>query len=160
MRFLYAIMFVLLLVSQFSFATGSVTVSRTNRAYGLAGGKYTQVVNIDWVADSADGSVPTTSVPLFGYTVKIITNPGATAPTANYDIAFGDPEDNNLDALASALQNRHTSTTEQVYPMIAGAPGTVSAHPVFLAGTYAVSVSNNSVNSATGRIQVYLTDQP
>lgn len=110
-------------------------------------------VTIDWVADAADGSVPALSIPLSGFVMKVVTNPGSTAPTANYDIALGDPDDSSLDALATLLKDRHTSTTEQVYPVITGA-----AVPIFLAGTYSLGVTGNSVNSATGRIVIYLVD--
>lgn len=124
-----------------------------------ATGKRVEIITVAWTADNADGTVPALSLALNGYLIKVITNPGATAPTANYDIALGDPEDSNLDALNGALANRHTSTTEQVYPMHAGAPGTVSSHPIFLSGAYSLTVSNNAVNSATGRIIFYLTDE-
>ena len=112
-----------------------------------------EVVTVDWVADSADATVPTLSLPLEGFLIKAITNPGATAPSANYDITLTDPEDSALDAAASLLINRHTSTTEQVYPLISGA-----ACPILLAGTYGIAVAGNAVNSATGRIIFYLAD--
>lgn len=148
-----------LLVASAVFGAGSVTVTRS--ANGLAGGHTTyQIVQIDWVGDSSDGSVPTKSVSLYGWVQKGITNPGSTAPTPNYDIAFTDPEDSTLDLFANALQNRHTTTTEQVYPLIAGSPGTVSAVKVFAAGNYLFTLTNNSVASATGRLLLYLTDAP
>lgn len=112
-----------------------------------------EIVTCDWVADDTTGAVPTLSLPLDGYVVKVITNPGSTAPTSNYDITLTDPEDSSLDAMASLLLNRHTSTTEQVYPLISG--GSI---PIFLSGTYGLAVANNSVNSATGRIIFYLVD--
>lgn len=136
---------------------GTVTVTRTEN--NLAGGhtRY-QVVQIDWVGDATDGSVPTKTVSLYGWVQKAITNPGSTAPSANYDIAFTDPEDSALDLFANALQNRHTTTTEQVYPLIAGSPGTVSSVKVFAAGSYLFTLTNNSIASATGRLLLYLTD--
>lgn len=136
------------LVSQLALAAGSVTVTRANFAKS-------EVVTINWTADSADGSVPDTTLGLYGTCVKIVTNPGSTAPTANYDMVINDPEA-TVDALAGALANRHTSNTEQVYPTIAGSPGTVSAVSPFLTGTYTFSLSNNSVNSATGKVVIYL----
>jgi hypothetical protein len=129
-------------------------VSREFVAYSKAvDAKRVEVVTTAFVADSADGSVPTLSIPLAGFVLKVITNPGSTAPTSNYDISVTDPEDSALDALATLLNNRHTSTSEQVYPLISGA-----ACPIFLAGTYGIAVANNSVNSATGRIIFYLVD--
>lgn len=132
---------------------GTVTITR--RPQVSPNDERVEVVIIDWVADSADGSVPNTTVPkLYGFLIKAVTNPGAVAPTANYDIALGDPEDTALDACATLLMNRHTSTTEQVYPLISGA-----ATPLFLAGDYQFQLTNNSVNSATGRLLLYLVER-
>lgn len=136
----------------------NVLTSRENKQFGL-NGKRCEIVTVDWVADAAAATVPDLSLDLKGYVIKVITNPGSTAPTANYDIALEDPEDNALDPLAGALGNRHTTNTEQVYPAIAGAPGTVTSFPPFLCGTYNIAVSNNAVNSATGRIIFYLVDE-
>lgn len=110
---------------------------------------------VDWVGDSGTGAVPTlTLVDLYGYCIKAITNPGSTAPTDNYDIKLGDPNDTALDALAGALADRDTATTEAVYPAASGA-----ATPCFLErGDYLLAVTGNSVNSATGRIILYLAD--
>lgn len=129
-------------------------VSREFVAYSKAkDAKRVEIVTTLFTADSADASVPTLSLPLAGFVLKVVTNPGSTAPSANYDISVTDPEDSALDALATLLNNRHTSTTEQVYPLISG-----GAVPIFLAGTYGIAVANNAVNSATGRIIFYLVD--
>lgn len=133
---------------------GTISATRVRSDYSKSAKlQYCEIVTIDWVADSADGSVPTLSLDLRGFLVKAVTNPGSTAPTASYDIAITDPEDSNLDAAATLLNNRHTSTTEQVYPLISGA-----ACPIFLCGTYGIAITNNSVNSATGRIILYLIE--
>jgi hypothetical protein len=141
----------LMFFSLSALGAGSSTVTRTPLPNGG------EKVVIAWTADAADGSVPTRSISLYGYVQKIVTNPGSTAPTTLYDMALGDPSDSALDALAGALANRHTTTTEQVYPAIAGTIGTVSAFQVYLAGTYLWALTNNSVNSATGTVEIYLT---
>lgn len=135
---------------------GTVTItSRDRTEFGIGTRSRTcEIVTIAVTADAADGSVPNTSIPLKGFLVKAITNPGATAPTDNYDIELMDPADVALDALGGALTNRDTATTEQAYPVITGA-----ACPVFLCGTYTLKVSNNSVNSATVSIILYLLDE-
>lgn len=136
---------------------GSISVTSDSIVnVGYSDKKRVRKVVIDWTGDASDGTVPNLTVKnLYGYVVKAITNPGSTAPTANYDIALGDPEDSSLDALGSALANRHTSTTEQVYPTVSGA-----AIPIWLdKGDYTLSISNNSATSATGRIILYLTDE-
>lgn len=136
---------------------GSISVTSDNLVSMGYGERYmVRKIVIDWTGDASDGTVPALSlVNLHGYVLKAITNPGATAPTANYDIALGDPEDSSLDALASALANRSASATEQVYPTASGA-----TIPIWLdKGDYSLSVSGNSVNSATGRIILYLADE-
>ncbi len=131
---------------------GSVTI--TQRPQKGLYGKEVNVVIVDWVGDSADGSVPNTMINgLYGFLVKAVFNPGSTAPTSNYDIALGDPEDTALDAAATLFNNRHTTASEQVYPLISGA-----AIPLFLAGNYQFQLTNNSVNSATGRMILYLIE--
>ena len=147
------------LFAQLAFAAGTVTVTRSDLKHSPAGpespfhgSKYV----IDWVGDASDGSVPATDITLEGYIVKVITNPGSPSPTDNYDLALADPEDAALDALGGALANRHTTTTQQVYPLIAGAPGTVTVVVPYLNGSYAFTLTNNSVNSAKGRVILYV----
>lgn len=144
-----------LVLCQMSFAAGSWTQpSRTFRSFGKGGPqKNVEEVSLTWTADAADGSVPTKAVQLCGFLVKVLTNPGAVAPTANYDIACGDPKDTSYDACVGALANRHTSNTEVVAPVL-----TSGTAPVFLCGSYLLAVTNNSVNSATGEIVFYLVD--
>jgi hypothetical protein len=116
---LLSLVLLLMLFAVPSFGVGTTTVTKTAKAFGK-NGRLMEVVQIDFVGDASTGSVPDTSLTISGYVYKVITNPGSTAPTANYDIVLGDAEDSTLDALASALLNRHTTTTEQVYPKIAG----------------------------------------
>lgn len=137
-------------------AVGTVTLTRDILVnYGYNDRRNVREIQVDFVASSSDGSLPVLSLTnLYGYVLKVITNPGSTAPTDNWDILLGDPEDNALDALALAVKDRDTATTEAVYPVVSGA-----ATPVWLAkGDYALTITGNSVNSATGRILIYLTD--
>jgi hypothetical protein len=156
---LLSLVLLLMLFAVPSFGVGTTTVTKTAKAFGK-NGRLMEVVQIDFVGDASTGSVPDTSLTISGYVYKVITNPGSTAPTANYDIVLGDAEDSTLDALASALLNRHTTTTEQVYPKIAGTIGTVSSDsPLLAPGTYTLGISGNSVASATGRILLFLVDR-
>lgn len=127
--------------------------SRSKINIGINEGKRIEKVVVSWVGDAANGSVPALSIPLNGWCIKVVTNPGSTAPIDNYDIALGDPDDSGLDALGGLLANRDTANSEQVYTTVSG-----SAVPILLAGTYSLTVSNNSVNSATGDIIFYLSD--
>lgn len=107
-------------------------------------------ITVTMVGDSSDGTVPNLTIPMFGTLVKVVTNPGATAPSDNYDLALGDPDDSALDVLGTALANRATATTQQVYPL-------VNTRPVLLVGSHTLSVANTSVNSAIIVIFFYLS---
>lgn len=102
-------------------------------------------------ADAADGSVPTVSLPMAGYVSNVITNPGSTAPTDNWDLKVYGPEDAAFDVLGGALADRDTTNTEQKQPVLSGA-----ASPVYLNGTYTVEFSGNSANSAVMVAAFYL----
>lgn len=148
----FLIVFMSLFCSQ-AFAAGTVTVTRENILFPNMK-NIVHKVTIDWVGDASAATVPSTNIAgLNGYVIKVVTNPGSVAPTDNYDIAFGDPEDTALDAFATLINNRDTANSEQVYPLISGA-----AVPIFLNGTYQFQLSNNAVNSATGRVILYIAE--
>lgn len=101
-------------------------------------------INFSVVADAADGSIPDTTLPKFqGRLLALHTNPGATAPTASYDITLEDGD--GLDRLQGVGANRHTSNSEQV-PVVYTS---TSVHPPVNGGeTLTLKFANNSVNSA------------
>lgn len=102
-------------------------------------------------ADAAAATFPDTvlSTKIDGYLLKIVTDPGATAPTADYDITIEDDE--ALDVLESQALNRHTSNTE----FVSLASGTYFHPVVSKADTLTLKIANNSVNSATVDITLY-----
>lgn len=103
-------------------------------------------------ADVADGSFPATviAVKFEGRLVKLVTNPGATAPTDNYDITLVDAE--GLDVLQGVGANRDTANTEAVPVVYSG----TSLHPtVDETDTLTLTIANNIVNSATITIVVH-----
>jgi hypothetical protein len=66
-----------------------------------------------WVSDSVSGAVSGTTTEAYsGRFIGLITDPGATAPTADYDISITDAD--SVDLLLGAGIDRHTSTTEFV----------------------------------------------
>lgn len=137
-------------------AVGTCTLTSDNITnHGYNNRYMVRKIIVDWVASSSDGSLPTLTLSnLYGFCIKAITNPGTTAPTDNYDIKLGDPNDTGVDALASALVDRDTANTEVVYPTASGA-----CTPCFLEkGDYLLAITGNSVNSATGRLILYLAD--
>ncbi len=111
----------------------------------------TRKIVITFTGDAADGSVPALSIPLDGFIMKLVTNPGTTQPTDNWDLAITDAD--GADVLGGTGVNRDTLNTETIYPTISGA-----TIPAWCIGTHSVVVTGNSVNSATGTITIYLKD--
>lgn len=117
---------------------------------------------IDWTSDDTTGAVTATTKKISGTLLKVITDPGTAAPTANYDIAITDEE--SVDVLsglggtggtAPSLANRHTSTTEVVHLVAEDSvtnplPG---SQPV-VCDVLSVAVTNAG-NSKTGQIIIY-----
>lgn len=128
---------------------GTVSVTRTNKRLGDTG-KRINIVAIAWTADAADGSVPDTTIQsLEGYVLKGITNPGGTAPTANYDVKLLDATETTVDGLNGLLENRSATATETAV---------ASGMAPLLIGDYVFNLTGNSVNSASGTCVLYLSD--
>lgn len=104
---------------------------------------------VDFVADAADGSVPTlnSNLKIEGRLIQIITNPGAVAPTTLYDITVVDPE--GADMLLGVGANRSATVTE-----VAGIILDNGQNPV-VNDILTFGLINNSVNSATGRFILF-----
>lgn len=114
-------------------------------------------VLVDWTSDSATGAVSGTTRKIVGKLIKAVTDPGAAAPSDDYDIALTDEE--GVDVLGnvqSTLANRDTANSEEVYFLVkdaAGTPLAQSVHPV-VCDTLTVAVTNAG-NSKTGQIILY-----
>lgn len=108
--------------------------------------KYRKIV-IDFVGDDTTGAVPNlTIVGISGFIVQAVTNPGSTGPTDNYDIALNHAEGG--DVLGGGLANRDIANSE-----------IVNFDPkIFVESeiSYTLTVSNTSVNDATGKIVLYI----
>ncbi len=135
-----------------AFAVAGVTVTKQTRQY--SNGKLTRVVKVHWVAD-ASGAVTSTAISgMHGFLVKAVTDPGATAPTASYDITLKDTSDGVVDAAKSLLIDRHTSNTEMIFPVTAAGELPIFFEP----DTYTFALANNSVNAALGDLWLYFVD--
>lgn len=112
---------------------------------------YVRKITVDFVADAANGSIPAVVLPpIDGRLMELTTNPGAVAPQANYDITLVDAE--GIDRLQGVGLNRHTANTESAIPVYAGS----TIHPVVSrADSLTLTIANNNVNSATGRVILY-----
>lgn len=112
----------------------------------------------DWTSDDTTGAVSGTTVKVSGRVIKAVTDPGATAPSANYDIAITDEESFDiLTACAGTLANRHTSNTEEVYFFIKNAdaaPLSMATHPT-VCDKLTIAVTNAG-NSKVGQIILYV----
>ncbi len=89
-------------------------------------------ITVDWVSSSGDA---TQSIEVDGVIVRLITDPGGTAPDPNYDVTVVD--EFGLDLLDGQGADRHTSTTEAV--SLAG--GLATSH-VYHQGTCTVTIAN------------------
>lgn len=80
------------------------------------------------------------------------TDPGATAPTDDYDLAIYDSM--GVDVMGGALNNRDTSTSERSEPYIDSQY--VSGLPV--QGPFELDQSGNSANAGIYRVRIYYTE--
>ena len=109
-------------------------------------------ITLDWTADDTDGSVPETIIdwPIAGILSYVTTNPGAPAPQDLYDIALEDED--GVDVMGGALDDRKTATGEVAFPKEPGA--TVNLNGVAVAGILTFGLTGNNVNSAVGRVRL------
>ena len=120
---------------------GSTTLTHYTRGH-------VRRIVVDFVADAADGSIPDTTLPnIEGRLFELTTNPGAVAPTDNYDVTVVDGE--GIDRLQGLGADRDTTNTESVPPVYSGS----TIHPVVsLSETLTLKFANQAVHSATGRV--------
>jgi hypothetical protein len=142
----------LLLVFVASTAMGAGTVTVTT----LNGSGDAIIVQFSWIANAAGAAtVPATSsstkwpTAYSGCIYAMETNPGSTAPTDNYDITLTDSD--GVDLLGGQGANRDTANSEMVPAKIGTVFGCAPTQDAFT-----LNITNNSVNSATGTVKVYI----
>jgi len=101
-------------------------------------------VKFSWTSSAGGAADATTSNTYNGEVISFVTDPGATAPTASYDITITDAD--SVDVLAGAGANRHTSNTE--YVLQASLGGCVDS-------TLTLAVTNAG-NAKDGAAYVYI----
>jgi hypothetical protein len=131
-------------------ANASTTVTMPDANEGNRDDKTRKIV-FEWTADDADGSVDSkaTDGSVHGFITRVVTDPGSTAPTDDYDITLSDSD--GADVLGGEGADRDTANSEQIIPKLGNAYG-----PCRVDSVLTLAVSNNSVNSATGKVIVYL----
>jgi hypothetical protein len=150
--FLMTLCLVLICTSQV-WSVGTVTVNYNQ----LSATEH--ILTLSWVGDASNGLVPAYTVPTWitnelqpYYIFMVCTVPGATAPTALYDITLVDGI--NIDMMGGVLANRSNSATECVVPVIDIAHSVGAGRPIY--GGMTLNLTGNSVNSATGTIIIFL----
>jgi hypothetical protein len=132
-------------------ATSTITYDDGHDGKGSTGS--IRKILIDWTSDDTTGAVTVTTRKISGELLKAVTDPGAAAPTADYDITITDEEGANV--LANChddLADRHTSTTQTVDFFLSGAAN-VGARPV-VCDALSVAITNAG-NSKQGQIAIY-----
>jgi hypothetical protein len=152
-KILAAILILALLIPAVAIGAGSVTVTRST-----SNGGDIEIIIFSWVGDASDGSVPATSsstaypTTKAGYIIKVSVDPGAcaTCPTDNYDVTLTD-DTTGADLMGGELANLSNTVSGDFVPKIGSAYGSN-----FAPNAFTLNLSNNSVNSATGTVYVYI----
>lgn len=110
-----------------------------------------KVVTLSWTAHT-DGTVTSTATNavMNGYIILVATNPGAVAPTTLYDITLTDSD--GVDVMGGTLSDRSATASESALPLIGG----VAYGGRYVYGSLTLNISNQSVNSATGTVTIYV----
>jgi len=143
------LVFLLLSLPSISFAASSCTIDYQN----IPGGK---ILVFSWTAHTTGAftAVETTAI-IHGYITEVITDPGATAPTDDYDITLTCTTMGGLDLMGTALTNRDTTTTEVAVPYF-------SAQNIYgwsrVDGKITLNITNNSTNAGNGTVYVFIVE--
>jgi hypothetical protein len=131
MKKLFTLMFAaMLLIPSWVFADGTVT-----QTYTLVKDNVVCLTQT-WTADASAATAPATSSTsdIDGYLTMVVTNPGTTAPTDDYDITLTDSD--AIDVMDGALADRDEANSE-------------------VEGQITLNISNIAVNGTTGVVKVY-----
>lgn len=83
------------------------------------------------------------------YIVRVVTNPGATAPTDDWDATITDAD--GVDMMGGVLANRDTTNSEEVLPYIGG----LAYGPNPIPGQITLNITNAG-DSKTGTVVLYM----
>lgn len=106
-----------------------------------------------WTGDASDGTVPAkaSDAAITGYVTLAVDNPGSTAPTTGYDVTITDDE--GVDVFGTMLTDLLANTSGQSRPAVAAA---TDYSDRFVNSVLTMNLTNNSVNSATGTVTIYV----
>lgn len=131
--------------------TVTCTISRDYIDEGFIPDGDVAVYTVAWTSDASGNAVE--GFVMSGKILKVVTDPGATAPTANYDITLVD--ESSLDVAEGFLANRHTSNSEVVYPVIEDATTATSYSWGSMCGLITITVANAG-SAKVGEILIYV----
>lgn len=141
-------------------AGSSMTFTYDDGADGAGYRGSIRKVIAEFLTDDATGSVAGTTRKIVGELIKIVTDPGTAAPSANWDVVLTDEEGVDLsvhlsDAAIAALIARHASNTEETYLPLEDEAGTarIALWPV-VCDKLTITV-NNGGNAKNGQIILY-----
>lgn len=133
-------------------AAGSCTTPTQTRGTLHSVGTSIIQVAVTCTADAADGSFPDVLIEnVGGNLLSVYVDPGTTAPTTAFDMTV-ELGTTGIDLLGGAGADIATAADAMITPLI----GTPSV-PAGFAGNLTVTLSNNSVNSATVTYYLILT---
>lgn len=130
------------MVATAAYAAQTMTTPPTVRNLSSANiVEYTTLLTMDTTG------LNTTGIPYTGRLKAVITNPGTTAPSDNYDLEI--LNEDGADVMGTGLMNRDTANSEIAYPL-SGSGGVVLQDGAILNGTrLTIKSSGNSVSGAT-----------
>lgn len=68
-----------------------------------------------FTSDASGNADQESTWPIDGYVCKVITNPGATAPSVDWDVTLTNSD--GIDVVHGQLADRHTSTSQEIIPV-------------------------------------------
>jgi hypothetical protein len=110
-----------------------------------------QCLTFSWQADP-NGALSATASnrSIDGYVIQVVTNPGTTTPTDNYDITLINSD--GADIMGTALTNRDTANSEIAIPK----PDGTNFVDAWVSGLLTLTITGNSVPDATGVVKIYI----
>lgn len=114
-KYLPFLLFLLPGLARAQTSTGSSTVFEISTATAV------KMIEFSWASSSGGIAYDTTTAYYTGKIVGVMTNPGANAPTDDYDVELIDVDVNDEDVLGGNGLNRDTANTEFVTEANSGA---------------------------------------
>jgi len=107
-----------------------------------------------WTSDASGNVSGTDTGRITGEILRVVTNPGATAPTDNYDVVITDAD--GVDVLGGTGADRDTTSSEQFVPVIQTVVGSNTyGSTVFVDSVLSLSITNAG-NAKQGVVTMYL----